>query len=129
MTKKPLMILIAGPYRSGTDDDPDRMASNLQALEQYALPLYRAGHLPMIGEWVALPIIRDAGSKRVGDPVYQQYLYPVASRLLERCDAVLRIPGESKGADQDVSIAQQRGLPVFYELDDVPAAIQQGDER
>jgi hypothetical protein len=123
LTKKPLMILIAGPYRSGTHDAPDRMAANLQALEQYALPLYRAGHLPMIGEWVALPIIRAAGSERVGDPVYQEYLYPVASRLLERCDAVLRIPGESKGADQDVRIAQQRGLHVFHKLEEVPTAI------
>ncbi len=25
----PMMILIAGPYRSGTGDDPDRMAANL----------------------------------------------------------------------------------------------------
>jgi hypothetical protein len=71
----------------------------------------------MIGEWVALPIIRAAGSERVGDPVYQEYLYPVASRLLERCDAVLRIPGESKGADQDVRTAQQRGLHVFHKLE------------
>jgi len=114
------MILIAGPYRSGTSDVPERMNANLQALEQYALPLYRAGHLPMIGEWVALPIIRAAGSACVGDPVYQEYLYPVASRLLERCDAVLRIPGESKGADQDVATAQQLGLPVFFKLEEVP---------
>ena len=93
---KPLIILIAGPYRSGTHDAPDRMAANLHALERYALPLYKAGHLPMIGEWVALPIIRAASSASVGVPVYQQYLYPVASRLLERCDAVLRVLGESK---------------------------------
>jgi hypothetical protein len=57
----------------------------------------------------------------VGDPVYEDYLYPVASRLLERCDAVLRIPGESKGADQDVAIARERGLPVFFKLEEVPA--------
>jgi len=121
LMKKPLLILIAGPYRSGTNDVPERMTANLQALERYALPLYRAGHLPMIGEWVALPIIRTAGSECVGDLVYQEYLYPVASRLLERCDAVLRIPGESKGADQDVAIARERGLPVFFELEQVPA--------
>src|SRR6266513_196182 len=118
---KSLMVLIAGPYRSGTDDIPGKMAENLRVLEQFALPLYRAGHLPMIGEWVALPIIREAGSVGVGDPVYQEYLYPVASRLLERCDAVLRIPGESKGADQDVAIAKQRGLPVFYTWEEEPA--------
>jgi len=33
---------------------------------------------------------------------------------------VLRIPGESKGADQDVAIARKRGLPVYYRLEDVP---------
>jgi hypothetical protein len=115
-----MMILIAGPYRSGTGDDPEKMNSNLRGLEHYALPLYRAGHLPMIGEWVALPIIRSAGSRAVGDPVYQEFLYPAAVRLLERCDAVLRIPGQSQGADEDVRLAKERGLPVYYSLDDVP---------
>jgi hypothetical protein len=117
---KSMMILIAGPYRSGTSDDPKKMDANLQRLEQFSLPLYRAGHLPMIGEWVALPIIRSAGSKAVGDAVYQEFLYPTAARLLERCDAVLRIPGESQGADEDVRIAKERGLPVYYSLDEVP---------
>jgi len=121
-TEEKMLILIAGPYRSGTDDVPARMSRNLRALEEYALPLYRAGHLPMIGEWVALPIIREDGSVCVGDPIYQEYLYPVASRLLERCEAVLRIPGESKGADHDVAIARERGLPVYFRLEDVPLA-------
>ena len=60
----PLIILIAGPYRSGTNDDPVKMSANLRRLESFALPIYRAGHIPMIGEWVALPILRSAGSKR-----------------------------------------------------------------
>jgi hypothetical protein len=40
--------------------------------------------------------------------------------LLQRCDGVLRIPGSSKGADQDVLIARERGLPVYLRLEDVP---------
>ena len=32
----PMMILIAGPYRSGTGDDPARMAENLARLESAA---------------------------------------------------------------------------------------------
>ncbi|MBV9267895.1 MAG: DUF4406 domain-containing protein [Acidobacteriaceae bacterium] len=120
LSKKPMMILIAGPYRSGTNDDPERMQANLHRLEQYALPVYRAGHIPMIGEWVALPIIRSAGSTTVGDALYQEFLYPTAARLLQHCDAVLRIPGESTGADEDVRIARQRGIPVYYSIDDVP---------
>jgi hypothetical protein len=115
-----MMILIAGPYRSGTDDDALRMEQNLRTLEAYALPLYRAGHLPVIGEWVALPLLREAGSKRVGDAVYDEILYPVAGRLIERCDAVLRIGGASKGADQDVRLARERGLTVYHRLEDVP---------
>ena len=121
MNQKPLIVLIAGPYRSGTNDDPARIAENLQTLESYALPLYGAGHIPLIGEWVALPIIREAGGRHIGDTVHQQFLYPVASRLIERCDAVLRVPGESTGADQDVRLAKERGLPVYYSIQEVPA--------
>ena len=87
MAARSLMILIAGPYRSGTGDDPEQMAENLRALESVALPLYRAGHIPMIGEWLALPLLREAGSKRPGDAVYDEILYPIANRLLSRCDA------------------------------------------
>ena len=118
----PMMILIAGPYRSGTGDDPRRIADNLRALEAYALPLWHAGHLPVIGEWLALPLIRQAGGTHVADAVHAEYLYPVARRLIARCDAVLRVPGESKGADQDVRLARERGLPVYFHLDEVPTA-------
>ena len=83
----PLMILIAGPYRSGTDDDPELLAANLRALEEAAWPVFRAGHVPMIGEWVALPVMRGAGSTAVGDPVSEQVLYPTAERLLQQLKA------------------------------------------
>ena len=117
-----MLILIAGPYRSGTNDDPERMRQNLQKLEAVALPLFRRGHIPVIGEWVALPLLKLAGSTRPGDKAYEEILYPVAHRLLLKCDAVLRIEGASKGADEDVRIAQERGLKVYYRLEDVPHA-------
>ena len=120
MTTQPLMILIAGPYRSGTGDDPSLMERNLRMLETAALPLYRAGHIPLIGEWLALPLLREAGSKRPGDAIHDEILYPIANRLLTRCDGVLRLPGASKGADEDVRLANERSLPVWYRLADVP---------
>lgn len=122
MSTKPMLILIAGPYRSGTGDDPQKMAANLERLESAAVPLFRAGHIPMIGEWVALPLGRQAGSKGAGDPLYDEFAYPVAERLLQHCDAVLRLPGASKGADQDVALARSRGLPVYFDLSEVPGA-------
>jgi len=115
-----MLILIAGPYRSGTGDDPDLLAGNLARLEEAAWPIFQAGHLPMIGEWVALPVLRGAGGSGVGDPIAQQIMYPTAERLLAHCDAVLRLPGASTGADQDVAIATERGLPIYHRVDDIP---------
>jgi hypothetical protein len=115
-----MMILVAGPYRSGTGDDPALMMQNLRRLEAVTLPLFRAGHVPVIGEWLALPLLREAGSTAPGTEAYQEIAYPIAHRLLEHCDAVLRLSGESKGADQDVRRAQALGLRVFTRLEDVP---------
>ena len=115
-----MMILVAGPYRSGTNDDPALMQQNLHRLESVTLDLFRAGHIPMIGEWVALPLLRLAGGQRPGDAAWEEILYPVANRLITRCDAVLRLPGESKGADEDVRLGKELGLAVYYQLDAVP---------
>lgn len=117
-----MLILIAGPYRGGTNDNPDLIRKNLDNLESYALPLFRKGHIPLIGEWVALPIMHLAGYKKIGDEIWDEIQYPVAHGLLEKSDAVLRIPGESKGADQDVRIAIEKGIPVYYNLDEIPHA-------
>jgi len=115
-----MFILIAGPYRSGTGDDPDKMAANLARLEEVSWPLFRAGHMPMIGEWVALPVWKAAGGGRIGDALYDEIFHPVAGRLLKLVDAVLRLPGASTGADHDVKLASERGIPVYYRLEDVP---------
>lgn len=116
----PQIILIAGPYRSGTGDDPVRMQRNLSRLEKAAWPIFEAGHLPMIGEWVALPVLASAGATGPTDPLAERVMYPTAQRLLQHCSAVLRLPGDSTGADQDVAIARERGIPVYYRLEDVP---------
>ena len=115
-----LMILIAGPYRSGTGDDPAKMAANVREMEHFALPLFRAGHIPIVGEWLALPLVALAGSRRLGDAAFEEIFHPIAIRLLSRCDAVLRVGGPSHGADQMVEIARERGLRVFHALADVP---------
>jgi hypothetical protein len=115
-----LLILIAGPYRSGTGDDPAKMHANVQAMEEFALPLFRAGHIPVVGEWLALPLVALAGSTRVGDAAFDEIFHPIAERLVARCDAILRVGGASAGADEMVRIAQSRGLPIYHRLADVP---------
>lgn len=117
----PMMILIAGPYRSGTGDDPARMAANLARLEAVAFPIFQKGHVPMIGEWAALPILGGAGGGAPGDATYDAVMHPTAHRLLAKCDGVLRLAGASAGADADVAIARNRGLPVWTTLEEIPS--------
>jgi hypothetical protein len=114
------MILVAGPYRSGTGDDPEKLAANVRAMEAYALPLFRAGHIPLVGEWLALPLVALAGSRQIGDAPFEEIFHPIAERLLARCDAVLRMGGASKGADLMVQTAREHGLAVYHSLREVP---------
>ncbi len=117
---KPLLILISGPYLSGTDGDEAKIRKNLEAMEAYALPLFKKGHLGMVGEWAAWPVIKSAGGDTHSSPEFIEYQYPVAHRLLEKCDAILRIPGESRGADLEMEKARQMGKIIFTDLDQVP---------
>jgi hypothetical protein len=121
MRRKELMVLVAGPYRSGTDDDPAKLAANVVAMNEAALAVYRAGHLPVTGEALALPLIEQAGSRRVGDAVFDEIFHPVAKRLLARCDAVLRVGGPSAGADEMVGIARESGKLVCTSVAELPA--------
>jgi hypothetical protein len=117
-----LLILIAGPYRSGTRNNPARIAANLARLEEVSWPLFRAGHVPMVSEWVALPVIRSAGAVAPEDDLAEQVLYPTAQRLLARCDGVLRIGGPSVGADRMAATARALGKTVWCGVDEVPAS-------
>lgn len=120
--KRGLQILVAGPYRSGTGDDPVLMARNVAAMQAVCLPLYAAGHMPVLGEWLALPMLALAGSTQVGDSVYDTLFHAHAERLLGHCDAVLRIGGASQGADRMVAVAQELGLPVYCSLEEIAQA-------
>jgi len=118
--QRSLMILIAGPYRSGTGDDPAKLDANLAEMERFALPMFRAGHVPVVGEWFALPLCRLAGSTQIGDAAFHEVFHPIAERLLEHCDAVLRVGGASQGADLMVAVAERRQLAVYRRLEDIP---------
>ena len=115
-----LMILIAGPYRSGTNDDPVLVQRNVDAMEEMALEVFRRGHLPVLGEWFALPLLEHAGSRRIGDAIFDEIFHPVARRLVARCDACLRIGGPSAGADDMVATGERFGKRIFRDLAEIP---------
>lgn len=115
-----MMILIAGPYRSGTNDDPALIKKNVEEMESYALPIFRAGHIPLLGEWLALPLVALAGSSKIGDEAFNEIFHPIAVRLLEKCEAVLRVGGPSTGADEMVRVGRNLGLKIYSNLTEIP---------
>ena len=116
---KPLLILVAGPYRSGTNDNPELIAQNVKAITDTALEVYRKGHMPVLGEWFALPLIEAAGSKTIGDDIFNEIFHPIAVKLITHCDAVLRIGGASSGADEMVRVGREKGKIIFSDISEI----------
>ena len=114
------MILVAGPYRSGTNDNPELIAANVQQMTDAALRIYKKGHLPVMGEWFALPLIEAAGSRKMGDAIFNEIFHPVAVQLIDHCNAVLRIGGASSGADEMMNTGAQKEKQLFYSEDEIP---------
>ena len=113
------LVLIAGPYRSGTGDDPAKIAHNVEAMEKMAYQVYQLGHTPILGEWLALPLLREAGSAQIGDELFNRLFHTSAIRLLAHCDVVLRIGGSSAGADEMVKVGRQYGKEIIFGVDEL----------
>jgi hypothetical protein len=116
---RPQLILIAGPYRSNTNDDPLLIDANYRRMNEVALELFRMGHLPVTGEAIALPMIEVAGSRNIGDAIWNEIFHPVGRKLVARVDAVLRIGGPSAGADEMVNLARLAGKPVYLSTTEI----------
>ena len=89
-------------------------------MTETSLKLFRVGHLPVMGEWFALPLLKHAGSRRIGDAIFDEIFHPVARELIGKCDAVLRIGGASSGADDMVATGQNLGKRIYRSLEDIP---------
>ena len=109
-----LWIMVAGPYTSGSSD-PAVRAANLRAMNRAAHEVWKRGHVPLIGVNMALPVIDAAGAGQ-----FDAVMMPLSLALAERCDAVLRIGGPSKGADEEVALIRSRGGRVFTRIEDIP---------
>jgi hypothetical protein len=112
-----MWIWVCGPYATG-GADKDQRAANLRILNEAAFEVFRRGHIPLIGANMTVPIIEAAGL----DDASHDIRLPFSLALLERCDACLRIGGESRGSDIEVEAFEASGRPVFSSLSDIPDA-------
>jgi hypothetical protein len=91
------------------------VGANVALMEWAALSLYRAGHIPVLGQWF-WPLVASGGFD--GDA---EHADPVAERLIGRCDAVLRVGDPAPEPEALVGAARARGLRVYTTLDEALA--------
>ncbi|MGD9726275.1 MAG: DUF1937 family protein [Nitrospiraceae bacterium] len=108
-----MIIYIASPYSVYTDKLD---AVNAQ-IDVFAA-LLAAGHEPVA------PLLSHYVDLRY--PTSYERWMQWCLAIMRRCDAVLRLPGESAGADEEVARARLLGKPVYWSVDE---AIRLGDQR
>jgi hypothetical protein len=100
------LVYIAGPYSSG-----DQVLNTRRAMEAGLLVHERTGagvivpHLTLIGHAMF--------------PRQVDYWYEFDLAQVTHCTHLVRLAGESTGADREVAYAEERGIPVFYDVDEV----------
>jgi len=102
-------VYVAGPYTKGD------VAINVKEAVETADRLLKLGYAPYCPHlthfWHML-----------FEHDYQTWL-DLDNEWVTCCDMMLRIPGESSGADKEVALAESLGLPVFFSVEELAEAI------
>lgn len=95
-----MYVYISGPYSTG--DQVENVRTAIKAADA----VIRAGHIPFcphLGHFHHLLCPHD----------YETWMR-LDLAWVERCDAVIRLPGKSPGAEREVARAKELGIPVYY---------------
>lgn len=101
-----MRIYIAGPYTKGD------VVPNVRAAIEAGDKVAALGHVPFV------PYLTHFWHMLIP----HEYEFWMAQDLewLKVCDAILRLPGESSGADKEVGEAQKLGLRLFFSIENIP---------
>lgn len=102
-----LRVYVAGPY---TKPDPDTNTDKAIAVANHLLD---AGFAPFV------PHLTHFWEQRHHRPYEDWMQLDVA--WVAVCDALLRMPGESSGADREVALAKELGIPVYMDVEELIA--------
>jgi hypothetical protein len=95
-------IYIAGPYTNGD------VAENVYKAIKAANEIAELGYAPYIPHLTHFWHMMFKRSYKFWLELDNQFLYC--------CDGILRIPGKSNGADNEIDFAQKIKKPVFYSI-------------
>ena len=109
------LIYVAGRYRA-----PDRagIAQNIAAARQVGLASARLGWYPVI------PHSNTSHMEHYAPELGDAYWLAGTLELMERCDALVLVPGweTSEGTQGEIRRADELHIPIFRSLDLLPSA-------
>ena len=100
-----MIVYIASPYSLG-----DQMI-NIRNVILIADKLITMGHIPYIPHLT--------GFWHLISPKPHQFWMEYDRHFLCLCNCVLRLDGESNGADNEMRLAKELGIPVYYSLEEL----------
>ena len=100
-----MIVYISGPYSKG---DP---VINVRNAVKAADDVLEAGFIPLCPHLSHL-------WHTISPKPWEEWMR-IDLELLQACKAVLRLPGESKGADMEVAEAKRLGIPVYYSIEEL----------
>lgn len=109
-----MLIAVAGPYSADSEEQRQR---NLDLLNEAAARILKLGHIPVIGVNAALPIVKCLGP----NSDHYETMMTISLALVDKCDAILTI-GNSPGANRERDLINSKGLPVYRDVGEIPAA-------
>lgn len=109
------LIYVAGPYRAATRDD---IARNIDAARVVGISAAALGWFPVIPHANTAHMELDLPG--LGD----DFWLAGTLEMMERCDAVVLVPGwqNSAGTRGEIIRAEELGIPIFRTLDALPSA-------
>lgn len=109
------LIYVAGPYRAATRDD---IARNIDAARVVGISAAALGWFPVIPHANTAHMELDLPG--LGDAFW----LAGTLEMMERCDAVVLVPGwqNSAGTRGEIIRAEELGIPIFRTLDTLPSA-------
>jgi len=102
MEIKRYRVYIAGPVTKGI------YVENMRQAIEAADVISERGHFPFTPHLFDLWALMSPVKKN------QTFMFEQVSHWLQFCDIIVRLPGESSGADREVSMAYDKGIPVYY---------------
>lgn len=119
MSQPRLKVYIAGPISRGILQD------NIDQSREAARRLMEAGFAPLNP---MLSCFSESNTPHLGCGFTHQEWIDSDLPWVASADALLRLPGESKGADMEVAHAEEHGIPVYHSVQDLIAARRVGHE-